>query len=63
VIMAPRSAAFLEGKRYSEKVAGEAARIVEGESKAITDLRSTDVYRNRMAGALLLRGLARVMAR
>jgi CO/xanthine dehydrogenase FAD-binding subunit len=63
VIMAPRTAAFLEGKRWSDELAREAARVAEKESRAITDLRSTDVYRNRMAGALLLRGLVRVMAR
>ena len=63
VIMAPRTAAFLEGKRWSDHVALEASRVAEKESRAITDLRSTDVYRNRMAGALLLRGLVRVMAR
>jgi len=60
VITAPRTAAFLEGKEYSEEVAAEAARIVESESKAITDIRSTAFYRNRMAGALLIRGFARV---
>jgi CO/xanthine dehydrogenase FAD-binding subunit len=63
VIMAPRTAAFLDGKRWSDEVAREAARVAEKESRAITDLRSTDVYRNRMAGALLLRGLVRVMTR
>lgn len=61
VIMAPRTAAFLEGKEYSEKIAGEAAGIAERESRAITDIRSTEAYRNKMAGALLVRGLARVM--
>ncbi|MCX6357846.1 MAG: xanthine dehydrogenase family protein subunit M [Candidatus Aureabacteria bacterium] len=60
VIMAPNTAAFLEGKEYAAVVAEEAARIVETESKAITDMRSTDTYRNRMAGALLIRGMARV---
>ena len=45
---------------HSEEVAAEAARIVESESKAITDIRSTAFYRNRMAGALLIRGFARV---
>ncbi|MDD5557176.1 MAG: xanthine dehydrogenase family protein subunit M [bacterium] len=61
VIMAPRTAAALEGERYSPEVAGRAARAAEEESRAITDLRSTSDYRNRMAGALLVRGLARVM--
>lgn len=61
VIMAPRTAAFLEGKSYSTELAAEAAGIAEGESRGITDLRSTADYRNKMAGALLLRGLARVM--
>lgn len=63
VIMAPRTAAFLDGKRYSAELAAEAARIAEGESRAITDLRSTKEYRNRMAGALLMRGLARLFHR
>jgi len=61
VIMAPRTAGFLEGKRYSAETAEEAARIAMEESRAITDIRSTEYYRNRMAGALLIRGLARVM--
>jgi len=61
VIMAPRAAACLEGKKYSGKVAEEAARVTEEESRAITDVRSTESYRNRMAGALLIRGLARIM--
>ncbi len=61
VIMASNTASFLEGKDYSVKVAEEAALIAEGESKAITDIRSTKYYRNKMVGALLLRGLARVI--
>ncbi len=63
VIMAPRAAAFLEGKAYSEDIAAEAGRIAEGESRAISDIRSTREYRNRMAGALLVRGLARLFHR
>jgi carbon-monoxide dehydrogenase medium subunit len=62
VIMAPRTAAALEGERYCEAVAKAAARVAEEESKAITDIRSTESYRNRMAGALLVKGLARIMA-
>lgn len=62
VIMAPRTAAFLEGKPLGDEVAREAARIAEQESRAITDLRSTESYRNRMAGALLCKGLARIAA-
>lgn len=61
VIMAPATAVFLEGKEYSPELAEKAARVAEGESKAITDIRSTEFYRNKMAGALLFRGLARVM--
>ncbi len=60
VIMAPRTAAFLEGKSYSPEVAAGAAEIAEEESRGISDVRSTADYRNRMAGALLLRGMARV---
>jgi CO/xanthine dehydrogenase FAD-binding subunit len=63
VIMAPETAEFLDGKEYSAEVAEEAARVAERESKAITDIRSTESYRNKMAGALLMRGLARVMER
>jgi CO/xanthine dehydrogenase FAD-binding subunit len=63
VIMATRAAAYLEGKEYSEKTAEEAGCIAEGESRAITDVRSTADYRNKMVGALLMRGLARVMSR
>ncbi len=62
VIMAPRTAAFIEGKPLGDEVAREAARIAERESRAITDLRSTESYRNRMAGALLQKGLARLAA-
>lgn len=61
VIMAPETAAFLEGKEYSPAVVRDAARIAEKESRAITDIRSSETYRNKMAGALLIRGLARVM--
>lgn len=61
IIMAPRVTAFLEGKPLSEDVARQAAGIAEKESRAISDLRSTESYRNKMAGALLLRGLVRVM--
>jgi CO/xanthine dehydrogenase FAD-binding subunit len=61
VIMASRTAAYLEGKAYSEKTAEEAGRIAEEESRAITDIRSTADYRNKMVGALLVRGLARIM--
>ena len=61
VIMAPRTAAFMEGKSYSAEVAAQAAMIAEGESRGITDIRSTAFYRNRMVGALLIKGLARVM--
>jgi xanthine dehydrogenase FAD-binding subunit len=61
VIMAPKTAEFLNGKEYSREVAEEAARVAESESQAITDIRSTELYRNRMAGVLLLRGLARVI--
>jgi CO/xanthine dehydrogenase FAD-binding subunit len=63
VIMAPRVAAYLEGKVYSEKIAEEAGCIVEEESRAITDVRSTADYRNKMVGALLMKGLARIMSR
>lgn len=63
VIMAPLAAAYLEGKAYSEETALEAGRIAEGESTAITDVRSTADYRNKMVGALLMRGLTRIMAR
>jgi CO/xanthine dehydrogenase FAD-binding subunit len=61
VIMAPETMNFLEGKKYSREVAEEASRIAGNESRAITDIRSTKDYRDKMAGALLLRGLARVM--
>ncbi|MEJ2744338.1 MAG: xanthine dehydrogenase family protein subunit M [bacterium] len=63
VIVATRAAAYLEGKAYSEKTAEEAGCIAEGESRAITDVRSTADYRNKMVGALLMRGLARIMSR
>ncbi len=42
------------------ETADEAARIAREESRAISDLRSTEEYRNMMAGSLLVRGLARV---
>jgi xanthine dehydrogenase iron-sulfur cluster and FAD-binding subunit A len=58
--MAARTAAYLEGKEYSETAAGEAAAVAVSESRAITDLRSTETYRNKMAGALLMKGLARI---
>jgi len=60
VIMAPLTAAFLNGKEYSGDILSEAARILRSESRAITDIRSTESYRNKMAGALLIKGLARL---
>ncbi|MFH1038513.1 MAG: xanthine dehydrogenase family protein subunit M [PVC group bacterium] len=57
VIRAPRTESFLAGHKLTADPIEEAARICAEESRAITDLRSSAVYRNRMAGLLLARGL------
>jgi len=56
VIMAPKSAQFLEGKPFTEEVIKEAAKIASTEVTPITDIRSTKDYRGKMVEALLLKG-------
>ena len=56
VIMAPKSAQFLAGKPFTEKIIKEVAKIASTEATPITDIRSTKEYRGKMVEALLLRG-------
>lgn len=56
VIMAQKSARFLEGKPFTEKIIKEAAKIASTEAIPITDIRSTKEYRGEMVEALLLKG-------
>lgn len=57
VIRAPQTESYLEGKSLNEEVIDRAARLIQKESRAISDIRSTARYRNEMAGLLLARGL------
>ncbi|MBN2544006.1 xanthine dehydrogenase family protein subunit M [bacterium] len=57
VILAMKTAAFLEGKKLDNDIAQQAARIVESEAAPITDLRSNIDYRKMIVGVILERGL------
>lgn len=57
VIRAPRTEEYLTGRKLDPETIASAGKICAGESRAITDLRSTARYRDRMAGLLLARGL------
>lgn len=59
-IRALETEVFLTGKSLTGDVIGRAAEICAGESKAITDIRSTADYRNKMIGILLARGLEEI---
>lgn len=48
---------YLAGKELTGEVIGEAAALARRESRAISDIRSTADYRDRMAGVLLADGL------
>lgn len=58
VIRASRAESYLEGKPITEEVIARAGELVSEESRAISDIRSTEEYRNEMTGLLLMRGLA-----
>ena len=57
VIRARRTEAYLKGKVLDQEVIAAASWMVQEESKAISDIRSTADYRDEMAGVLLSRGL------
>ena len=57
VIRAPRTEEYLAGRKLDPETIAAARSLCAGESRAITDLRSTAGYRDRMAGLLLARGL------
>ncbi len=57
VIRAPRTEEYLAGRKLNPETIAAARALCAGESRAITDLRSTAGYRDRMAGLLLARGL------
>ena len=54
-IRAPRTEAWLEGRRPSAEAADEAARVVAGEIAPIDDVRSTAEYRRAVVGRVLRR--------
>ncbi len=62
VIRAPRTESFLAGRSLTPDTIRTAARICSEESRAITDLRSSASYRDRMAGLLLARGLEELLS-
>ena len=61
VIRASRAESYLEGQPLTEEVIARAGRLISEESRAISDIRSTEEYRNEMTGLLLMRGLAETM--
>jgi CO/xanthine dehydrogenase FAD-binding subunit len=58
VIRASRAESYLEGHSLTEEVIARAGQLISEESRAISDIRSTEEYRNEMTGLLLMRGLA-----
>lgn len=57
ILRALKTEKYLRGKELSEVLAGEAAKIIMGESRPVTDHRSNAVYRKEMTGVLLKRAL------
>ncbi len=57
VIRAPRTEAWLQGKRLSPELIAEARAMVREEISPITDIRSTVEYRRHVAGVLIERAL------
>ncbi len=57
VVCAPKTEAFLTGKKLTEKVLAEAAELVKSEVHPISDIRSEAAYRREMCGVLLKRAL------
>ena len=58
VIRSSRAESYLEGQSLTEEVIARAGQMISEESRAISDIRSTEKYRNEMTGLLLMRGLA-----
>lgn len=63
VIRASRTESYLEGQPLTEEVIARAGQLIREESRAISDIRSTEEYRNEMTGLLLMRGLAQTRER
>ncbi len=61
VIRARKSEEYLRGKRISEEVIVKASKTASTEATPITDLRSTKLYRANMVGALMYRGLSKLL--
>ena len=57
VLRARRVEDYLRDRELTEESLSEAARLVREESRAISDIRSTALYRDEMTGVLLRRGL------
>jgi len=61
VIVADKTAALIEGRRLTGKLAEEAAAMIRSEICPIDDVRSTKEYRTIMAGELVREGLNSLM--
>lgn len=61
VIKAPKAEGYLRGKEIRDEIIKMAAKIAASEAKPITDLRSTRLYRWNMVGALLYKGLLKLL--
>ncbi len=61
VIRASRTEEYLTGRELNRETIASARTLCSEESQAITDLRSTARYRDRMTGLLLARGLAELI--
>lgn len=57
IVSAPEAASYLSGKRLSDDVIEEAARLASGAAKPIDDIRGSAAYRADMVGAMARRGL------
>jgi CO/xanthine dehydrogenase FAD-binding subunit len=61
VFRAGNAEALLMGQRITPQVINEAAKTASGETKPITDLRSTAEYRREMAKVLVRRALEKAL--
>lgn len=62
VVCAPKTEAFLKGKKLDSSIINEAKRLLSSEIKPIDDIRSTADYRRFVAGNLLARYLNELIA-
>jgi carbon-monoxide dehydrogenase medium subunit len=63
VFRAVKAEALFTGQKITPEVMNEAAETAAGETKPITDLRSTEKYRREMARVLVKRALEKAMVK